>query len=90
MTSSPRVRGEGDRAKHGGGVLPANKNPSTTFGGPPPRQLPGRMFSSFIAIDWSGAKGGRHKGIAIAEAREDRPPRLKKVSASDDGQPPLV
>jgi hypothetical protein len=65
-----------DHAEHGGGVLPVNKNPSTAFGGPSPRQLPGRMFSSFIAIDWSGAKGGRHKGIAIAEAREDRPPRL--------------
>ena len=33
-------------------------------------------FGSFVAIDWSGAKGRRHKGIAIAEAREDRPPRL--------------
>ena len=34
------------------------------------------MFDAFIAIDWSGAKGRRHKGIAIAEARGDRPPRL--------------
>ena len=33
-------------------------------------------FTSFIALDWSGAKGRRHKGIAIAEAREDGPPRL--------------
>jgi hypothetical protein len=33
-------------------------------------------FTSFIAIDWSGAKGHRHKGIAIAEARADAPPRL--------------
>lgn len=33
-------------------------------------------FTSFIAIDWSGAKGQRHKGIAIAEARGDAPPRL--------------
>lgn len=33
-------------------------------------------FESFVAIDWSGAKGRRHKGIAIAEARHDRPPRL--------------
>ncbi len=33
-------------------------------------------FDAFIAIDWSGAKGRRHKGIAIAEAREDRAPRL--------------
>jgi len=33
-------------------------------------------FSSFVAIDWSGAKGKRHKGIAIAEARDDSAPRL--------------
>jgi hypothetical protein len=33
-------------------------------------------FESFVAIDWSGAKGKRHKGIAIAEARGDSPPRL--------------
>ena len=35
-----------------------------------------RRFESFVAIDWSGAKGKRHKGIAIAEARGDSPPRL--------------
>jgi len=33
-------------------------------------------FSSYIAIDWSGAKGKRHKGIAIAEARGEAAPRL--------------
>nr|WP_294848871.1 hypothetical protein [uncultured Sphingomonas sp.] len=33
-------------------------------------------FSRTVAIDWSGAKGSRHKGIAIAEAREGTPPRL--------------
>ncbi len=33
-------------------------------------------FTSTVAIDWSGAKGHRHKGIAIAEARGDDPPRL--------------
>ena len=33
-------------------------------------------FESYVAIDWSGAKGRRHKGIAIAEAREDAAPRL--------------
>jgi hypothetical protein len=33
-------------------------------------------FDSFVAIDWSGAKGSRHKGIAIAEARGSKPPRL--------------
>jgi hypothetical protein len=33
-------------------------------------------FSRFVAIDWSGAKGKRHKGIAIAEAKGDAAPRL--------------
>jgi hypothetical protein len=33
-------------------------------------------FQSYVAIDWSGAKGIRHKGIAIAEARGDTAPRL--------------
>jgi hypothetical protein len=33
-------------------------------------------FAAFVAIDWSGAKGRRHKGIALAEARADRAPRL--------------
>jgi hypothetical protein len=33
-------------------------------------------FQSFAAIDWSGAKGTRHKGIAIAEARGETAPRL--------------
>ena len=36
-------------------------------------------FQSFVAIDWSGAKGVRHKGIAIAEARGDAPPRLVRA-----------
>jgi hypothetical protein len=35
-----------------------------------------RNFSRTIAIDWSGAKGSRHKGIAIAEAKGDAAPRL--------------
>jgi hypothetical protein len=33
-------------------------------------------FKSYVALDWSGAKGRRHKGIAIAEARGDLEPRL--------------
>ena len=33
-------------------------------------------FESYVAIDWSGAKGPRHKGIAIAEARGSVAPRL--------------
>jgi hypothetical protein len=35
-----------------------------------------RRFAAYVAIDWSGAKGRRHKGIAIAEARGDAAPRL--------------
>jgi hypothetical protein len=35
-----------------------------------------RRFTRTIAIDWSGAKGKRHKGIAIAEARGEAAPRL--------------
>jgi hypothetical protein len=35
-----------------------------------------RHVSAYVAIDWSGAKGRTHKGIAIAEARGDAPPRL--------------
>ena len=35
-----------------------------------------KHFSRAIAIDWSGAKGIRHKGIAIAEARPGAAPRL--------------
>ena len=37
-------------------------------------------FAAYVAIDWSGAKGRRHKGIAIAEARRDGPPRLVRPS----------
>ena len=33
-------------------------------------------FARFVAIDWSGAKGRRHKGIAIGEVRGSDPPRL--------------
>ena len=37
-------------------------------------------FTRTVAIDWSGAKGSRHKGIAIAEARAGEPPRLIRPS----------
>ncbi|WP_265571380.1 hypothetical protein [Sphingomicrobium nitratireducens] len=36
-------------------------------------------FASTVAIDWSGAKGRRHKGISIAEARGSDPPRLVRA-----------
>ncbi len=37
-------------------------------------------FTRTVAIDWSGAKGRRHKGIAVAEARAGTPPRLIRPS----------
>ncbi|HWU93332.1 MAG TPA: hypothetical protein VN106_08830 [Sphingomicrobium sp.] len=37
-------------------------------------------FTRFVAIDWSGAKGRRHKGIAVADAGLDGPPRLARPS----------
>ncbi len=44
---------------------------------PPAPPASGRgVFTRTVAIDWSGAKGVRHKGIAIAEARSGKPPRL--------------
>lgn len=38
-----------------------------------------KLFSRFVAIDWSGAKGKRHKGIAIAQARGLAPPQLVRA-----------
>lgn len=35
-----------------------------------------RRFSEFVAIDWSGAKGERHSGIAVAIARGGAAPEL--------------
>jgi hypothetical protein len=35
-----------------------------------------RRFERFVAIDWSGAKGRRHRGIAVAEARGEAAPKL--------------
>ena len=40
----------------------------------------GSRFQCCVAIDWSGAKGRRHKGIAIAEARGNDAPRLVRPS----------
>ena len=36
-------------------------------------------FAAYVAIDWSGAKGKRHKGIAIAEAHDEAAPRLVRA-----------
>jgi hypothetical protein len=41
-----------------------------------PAQAQVKHFAAYVAIDWSGAKGKRHKGIAIAEARGETAPRL--------------
>ena len=41
-----------------------------------------KRFEAYVAIDWSGAKGRRHKGIAIAEARGEAPPRLIRAGHS--------
>jgi len=41
-----------------------------------PAQAQVNRFESYVAIDWSGAKGRRHKGIAVAEARGESAPRL--------------
>ena len=38
-----------------------------------------KRFAAYVAIDWSGAKGKRHKGIAIAEARGEAAPRLVRA-----------
>ena len=35
-----------------------------------------QRFDKFLAIDWSGAKGERHKGIALAIAAQNGPPAL--------------
>jgi len=35
-----------------------------------------KHFAAYVAIDWSGAKGRKHKGIAVAEARGEAAPRL--------------
>jgi hypothetical protein len=56
----------------------AEERPKTSPPPAPPARGRGD-FTSFVAIDWSGAKGKRHKGIAIAEARWDLPPRLVRA-----------
>ena len=77
--TSPPARGRGSR---GGPVID-----ETVLTAPPPTPpASGRgEFDAFFAIDWSGAKGRRHKGIAIAEARGRHgaapgPPRPRLVA----------
>ncbi len=43
---------------------------------PPPASARGDWFTRIVALDWSGAKGRRHKGIAIAECGHEGPPAL--------------
>jgi hypothetical protein len=49
-----------------------------------------KRFESFVATDWSGAKGRRHKGIAIAEARGESAPRLIRAGHSWSREEVLV
>jgi hypothetical protein len=35
-----------------------------------------QQFAAYVAIDWSGAKGKRHRGVAIAKVRGDAAPQL--------------
>ena len=42
-----------------------------------PRHIRRGAFTRFAAIDWSGAKGNRHRGIAVALCETgDEAPRL--------------
>jgi hypothetical protein len=50
-------------------------SPSPLRGFSPPASERG-SFTRTVAIDWSGAKGRRHKGIAIAACGLSGPPRL--------------
>ena len=58
------------------GLFDRGRSRLTEAAPPPAPPASGVSFSAFVAIDWSGAKGGRHRGIAIAEARVEGPPRL--------------
>jgi 5-oxoprolinase (ATP-hydrolysing) len=53
-SASPSQDGEGDHAKHGGGVTwrgPAQGHPSTTFGGPPPHAAHGEAIYDRAELD---------------------------------------
>ncbi|MBP2297532.1 hypothetical protein [Azospirillum picis] len=53
--------------------MPASPSPIPS----PPSLRPPSAFRRFIAIDWSGARGRRYAGIAVAECGPgDAPPRL--------------
>src|SRR3546814_3244085 len=41
-----------------------------------PRAILMRRFSQFAALDWSGARGARQRGIALAIARGTQAPAL--------------
>ncbi len=45
-------------------------------GGPPVMGRAMRRFANFVAVDWSGARGRVHPGIAVAVVRGDGPPQL--------------
>ena len=52
-------------------AAPAASAPRRADDSQPPLGVSDAASTAFVAIDWSGAKGRRHKGIAIAEARGD-------------------
>jgi protein ImuB len=67
--SSPAFAGEGDHAKHGGGVLQqGTKTPSTAFGGSPPHEIVGRKIRPEHLLD-------RPEAIAVVYATPEGMPR---------------
>jgi hypothetical protein len=54
-------------------------SPSPLRGSSHPTSGRGDWFTRFVAIDWSGAKGRRHKGIAIAACGRHGAPRLVRA-----------
>lgn len=54
-----------------------SRSKAVTLGGGAPTRIAAPSFSAFAAIDWSGAKGSRHPGIALGWCDADGgPPRL--------------
>src|SRR5690606_1400932 len=66
---APRLLGEAQGAVRRGGMT-----------GPMPSGVP--AFDRFVALDWSGARGPRYRGVAVAECGSGGgPPRLVRPSA---------
>jgi len=56
----------------GGGMTGPGSGTGGGIGEPMPAGCSPGPFDRFLAIDWSGARGLRHRGIAVAEARPGR------------------